>query len=122
LPAEATKAFAAQQPNVEVVASDEFNAIDRAAATHPPAPAPTHPAETVGAASSAGPIVQAVGAEQFNDTDRRTVDAPQRPATDVAADAQTHRETAVGLWVHWVWSALGGAFVALAAIARYFFS
>jgi hypothetical protein len=122
LPVEAAKAYATQDSknsNVQVVATDEFNAIDRAAET-------AAPIETNGAAPTAEPAsqpnVQLVDAGQFNDIDRAAADLPQ-PMTVAAsaADAAALHEPAVSAWVHWIWSAMGGAFVALAAAARYFF-
>jgi hypothetical protein len=100
LPAEAAASFASQPESdvqasdVQVVASDEFNAIDRAAAAAP--------AETAGTAVPTGPDVQLVDAEEFNDIDRK------------ADDGKVHVEQANVSWLRWIWSALGSTFAALA--------
>ena len=82
LPAEAAASFASQPESdvqasdVQVVASDEFNAIDRAAAA-----APT---ETVGTAAPTGPDVRLVNAEEFNDIDRKADDGKLRLAEPIS--------------------------------------
>ena len=110
LPAEAAASFAsqpasdAQVSDVQVVASDEFNAIDRAAAS----------AETIGAAMSTGPDVQLVDAEEFNDIDRKADDGKLRLVEPMPKQPQVHVEQANVSWLRWIWSALGSTFAALA--------
>ena len=114
LPAAAAASFAsqpasdAQISDVQVVASDEFNAIDRAAGS----------AETIGAAMSTGPDVQMVDAEEFNDIDRKADDGKPRPAEpmpeQMTGQPQAHIEQANVSWLRWIWSALGNTLAALA--------
>ena len=114
IPAAAAASFAsqpasdAQVSDVQVVASDEFNAIDRAAAS----------AETIGAAMSIGPDVQLVDAEEFNDIDRKADDGKPRLAEpmpkQMTGQPQAHIEQANVSWLRWIWSALGSTFAALA--------
>ena len=116
LPAEAAASFAAQPASdvqvsdVQIVASDEFNAIDRAAAAAP--------LETVGAAMSTGPDVRLVDAEEFNDIDRKADDGKLRLAEpmpkQMTKQPQMHVEQANVSWLRWIWSALGSTFAALA--------
>ena len=119
LAAEAAKSFASQtDQNVPVVASDELNAIDRAAA----------PAETVGAAPSSGQNVQMVDAEEFNDIDRKAYDGLVAEAAKLRADAEARVAPQASepsspssaprtgtSWLRWIWSATAGTFAALAA-------
>jgi hypothetical protein len=105
LPVGAAKSFASQpEENVQVVASDEVNAIDRAADT---------PAETVGAAVIDDPIVQMVDADEFNDIDRKANPLPVSIARN--GDAPAHNEQANWSWRQWIWSALGSTLAALTA-------
>ena len=116
LPAEAAASFASQPESgvqvsdVQVVASDEFNAIDRAAAAAL--------AETVGTAMPAGPDVRLVDAEEFNDIDRKADDGKLRLAESmpkqVSKQPPMHVEQANVSWLRWIWSALGSTFAALA--------
>jgi hypothetical protein len=106
LPEEAAASFASQEdPSVQVVASNEFNAIDAASAA-----APAAPVETVGAA---GPSVPLAVAEEFNDIDRK---AAENAAARVE---QAHVEQANSSWLHWLWSALGSTFTALATAVHH---
>jgi len=113
MPAEAATSYASQQPAVPVVASDEFNDIDRAA------PVTATPAETTGTAMAAEPNVQLVIAEEFNDIDRMAEDRPPLSATARVADAhsnagQTNVAQTSVTWLQSIWSALGNIFAALA--------
>jgi hypothetical protein len=117
VPAEAAVSYASQQPAVPVVASDEFNDIDRAA------PATATPAETTGTAMAAEPNVQLVIAEEFNDIDRMAEDRPPLSATVRVADAhagarQPSEQPSAAQpnvsWLQSIWSALGNLFAALA--------
>ena len=82
LPVEAAASYASQQPTVQVVASDELNDIDRAAA------ATVASAETTGAAIAAEPNVQLVETGEFNDIDRKAEGGqPVRPPRREVADA-----------------------------------
>ena len=92
---------------MQVVASDEFNDIDRAAAATVPA------AETTGAAIAAEPKVQLVDTEAFNDIDRKAADRPPLSATARIADAHASGQASVS-WLQWIWSAVGSTFAALA--------
>ena len=83
-----------QASDVQVVPSDEFNAIDRAA--------DAAPAETAGTAVPTGLDVQLVDSKEFNDIDRK------------ADDGKAHVEQANVSWLRWIWSALGSTFAALA--------
>ena len=117
LPTEAAVSYAAQQPTVQVVASDEFNDIDRAA------PATAAPAETTGAASAAEPNVQLVETEEFNDIDRKAEDrlplsAAARIADAHASAGQTNVAQTGVSWVQWIWSAVASSFAALATAAH----
>jgi hypothetical protein len=115
LPAEAAASFASQPESdvqasdVQVVASDEFNAIDRAAAAS---------AETIGTAVPTGPDVRLVDAEEFNDIDRKADDGKLRLAEPMSKQLpkqpQVHVEQANVSWLRWIWSALGSTFAALA--------
>ena len=112
LPAEAAASFASQPESdvqasdVQVVASDEFNAIDRAAAAAPD--------KTAGTAVPTGPDVQLVDAEEFNDIDRKADDGKLRLAEPISKQPQAHVEQANVSWLRWIWSALGSTFAALA--------
>lgn len=116
IPAEAAASFASrpgqQVPeNVEFVASDEANAIDRAA--------DAAPVETTGAAAAGGPAVQLVDAAEFNDIDRKADDRLPLSARVAGGDgAPTHSERASLAWLHWLWSALGSTLAALATAVR----
>jgi len=101
LPEEAAASFASQDDlSVQVVASNEFNAIDAAGAA-----APAAPVETVGAAEPSVPLAVA---EEFNDIDRKA-----------AESAAAHVEQANSSWLHWLWSALGSTFTALATAVHH---
>jgi hypothetical protein len=111
LPTEASGSFASQPDSaVQVMASGELNAIDRAAAA---------PAETVGAAPAAEPNVQLVDAGEFNDIDRKAEDHPPLFAdSGPVADANANDGSAHASWVQRIWSALGNLFGALATAAH----
>jgi hypothetical protein len=108
LSVEAATSYASQQPTVQVVASDEFNDIDRAAASISPA------AETTGAAVPAEPNVQLVDTEEFNDIDRKAED--RLPVSATARIAEAHATASQGgvSWLQWILSAVGSTFAALA--------
>lgn len=109
LPVEAAASYAAQEPTVQIVASDELNDIDRAAA------ATTAPAETTGAATTAEPNVQLVDAEEFNNIDRKAEDRLPLSARARIADAQrAGAQQASMSWMQWIWSGLANVFIALA--------
>jgi hypothetical protein len=117
LPTDAAASYAAQQPAVQVVASDEINDIDRAAA------ATATSEETTGAASVAEPNVQLVETEEFNDIDRKAEERLRLSAlsriADERASAQQANVTQPSVsWLQWIWSAVGSAFAALAAAAH----
>jgi hypothetical protein len=122
LPTEAAASYAAQQPPVQVVASDEFNDIDRAA------PATATSEETTGAASGAEPTVQLVDTEEFNDIDRKAEERLRLSALERIADAhasagQTNvTQPSVAQptvsWLQWIWSAVASTFNALATAAH----
>jgi len=117
LPTEAAVSYAAQQPTVQVMASDEFNDIDRAA------PATVAPAETTGAASATEPNVQLVETEEFNDIDRKAEDrlplsAAARIADAHASAGKTNVAQPGVSWVQWIWSAMASTFAALATAAH----
>jgi hypothetical protein len=109
LPVEAAASYASQRPAVQVVASDEFNDIDRAAA------ATATPAETTGAAMAVEPNVQLVDTEELNDIDRKAEDRPPLSATARIADAHASTGQTSVSWLQWIWSAVGSTFAALAA-------
>jgi len=118
LPTEAAASYAAQQPTVQVVASDELNDIDRAA------PATATPEQTTGAASAADPNVQLAGTEEFNDIDRKAEDRPLLSAAARIADAhasaaQTNVAQTGVSWVQWIWSAVASTFAAMASAAHH---
>jgi hypothetical protein len=114
LPIEASTSFASQPkpagstPTVQVVDSDELNAIDRAGTAAP--------AETVGAPMAPEHNVQLVDAEEFNDLDRQAGDRPT-PSAEIAAiaNAQAGGGKSSTSWLQWIWSAVGSTFTALAA-------
>ena len=108
LPAEAATSYASQQPAVQVVASDEFNDIDRAAA------ATAAPAETTGVAIAAESNVQLVGTDEFNDIDRKAEDRLPPSAAARVADAHASAGQTSVSWLQWIWSAVGNVFAALA--------
>jgi hypothetical protein len=112
LPTDAAASFAAQQPPVQVVASDEFNDIDRAAA------ATATSEETTGAASAAEPNVQLVDTGEFNDIDRKAEDRLPLSAAARIADAHASAAQPSVSWLQWIWSAVGNTFAALATAAH----
>ena len=107
LPVAAAASYASQQPTVQVVASDEFNDIDRAAAT-------AAPAETTGTGINAEPNVQLVDTEEFNDIDRKAEDRLPLAATTRIADGHASAGQASASWLQWIWSAVASTFAALA--------
>ncbi len=113
LPVDASASFASQPAqSVQVVSSDELNAIDRAAGSAP--------AETVGAAIAAGAAVQMVDAEEFNDIDRKTENSPPLSAgATPQRDAPAHNEQASSSWLQWIWSAVGSTLTALATAVHH---
>lgn len=116
LPVDASASFASQPAqnvpaqSVQVVPSDELNAIDRAAGSAP--------AETVGAAIAAGVAVQMVDAEEFNDIDRKSENNPTL-STNVERDAPARNEQANSSWLQWIWSAIGSTLTALATAVHH---
>jgi len=123
LPTEAATSYAAQQPPVQVVASDELNDIDRAA------PAAATSDETTGAASAAEPNVQLVENGQFNDIDRKAEELLRQSALARLADAEANTgqakvaqpsaaQTNVS-WLQWIWSGVASTFAALATAAHH---
>jgi hypothetical protein len=108
LPVEAAASYAAQEPAVQIVASDEFNDIDRAAAATPA------PAETTGSAVAAEPNVQLVDNGEFNDIDRKAEDRLPLSARARIADAHVSATQPIVSWLQWIGSAVGGIFTALA--------
>jgi hypothetical protein len=115
LPVEAAASYASQQPTVQVVASDEFNDIDRAAA----AAATAAPAETTGAAIAAESNVQLVDADAFNDIDRKAEDRPPLSAKARVAGAHASAGQTSVSWLQWIWSAVGNIFAALATAVHH---
>ena len=123
MPIEAAASYAAQQPPVQVVASDELNDIDRAA------PATATSEETTGAASAAEPNAQLVEFGEFNDIDRKAEERLRLSALARIADAQASARqanvtqtnvTQTGVsWVQWIWSAVRSTFAALATAAHH---
>ena len=105
LPVEAAKAFAAQpDANVRVVASDELNEIDLAAAV---------PSET-GAVVAASQNVLVVDAGELNDIDR-LADQPRAASPDSVATPRNPTvggETASQTWTQRLWTMLYGAWAA----------
>jgi hypothetical protein len=121
LPTEAATSYAAQQPPVQVVASDELNDIDRAA----PTPATATSDETTGAASAAEPSVQLVGIAEFNDIDRKAEELLRQSALARMADAEANTKVAQPSaaqtnvsWLRWIWSGVTNTFAALATAAH----
>jgi hypothetical protein len=117
LPTEAAASYAEQQPPVQVVASDEFNDIDRAA------PAAATSQETTGAASAAEPNVQLVDTAEFNDIDRKAEELLRQSALARIADERASAQQANvaptnGSWLQWIWSGVAGTFTALATAAH----
>jgi hypothetical protein len=122
LPTEAATSYAAQQPPVQVVASDELNDIDRAA----PAPATATSDETTGAASAAEPNVQLVENGEFNDIDRKAEELLRQSALARMADAEANTKVAQPSaaqtnvsWLRWIWSGVANTFAALATAAHH---
>jgi len=119
LPTEAATSYAAQQPPVQVVASDELNDIDRAAA-----PTATS-AQTTGAAAAAEPNVQLVENGEFNDIDRKAEELLRQSALARMADAEANTKVAQPSaaqtnvsWLRWIWSGVTNTFAALATAAH----
>ena len=118
LPIAASASFASQPAQdtqaqrVQVVASDELNAIDRATG-------PT-PAETMGAAIADGTAVQMVDGEEFNDIDRKAENSPPL-STDAMPQqkAPAPNEQTNSSWLQWIWSAVGSTFTALATAVHH---
>jgi hypothetical protein len=112
MPSEAAASFASQDdPAVQIVDSDELNAIDRAAPPTPP--------ETSGMAPTAKSNVQMVVAEEFNGIDSKANEIASLPAAasrvaDAHADTHAMTEEVHVSWLQWIWSALGNTFAALA--------
>jgi hypothetical protein len=122
LPTEAATSYAAQQPPVQVVASDELNDIDRAA----PTPATATSDETTGAAAAAEPNVQLVENGEFNDIDRKAEELLRQSALARMADAEANTKVAQPSaaqtnvsWLRWIWSGVANTFAALAAAAHH---
>lgn len=112
IPTEAATSFAAQPtlpavPEVEVVGSDELNAIDRAGEAAP---------ETFGTAAAVEPVVQVADAGAANNGTGKAEDRPPSPAA-TSRDAAPSSESQS--WMEWVWSAFKGTFVALAAAVHH---
>lgn len=114
---EAAAAFASQSatsnsaPDVRVVAGDEFNEIDRAAA-------PAWP-ETTGRGSGelrAAPAVKVVDATDYNDIDRKELaslaNAPEQPPAAAPASLT---------WIERFWGMIQHTFAAMGAAYRYLF-
>jgi hypothetical protein len=112
VPVEAAASFASRPAqDIQVQASDQYNAIDRTA--------DTAPAETTGAGLPDGPLVQLVDAGEFNDIDRKADSAPLlATAASRPNDIPQPSEQASPSWLQWIWSALGGTLAALAAAVR----
>jgi hypothetical protein len=122
LPTEAATSYAAQQPPVQVVASDELNDIDRAA----PTPATATSDETTGAAAAAEPNVQLVENGEFNDIDRKAEELLRQSALARMADAEANTKVAQPSaaqtnvsWLRWIWSGVANTFAALATAAHH---
>jgi hypothetical protein len=126
MPVEAAASYAAQQPPVQVVAGDELNDIDRAA------PATAVPAEAAAGPVAVQPNVQLVDTAEFNDVDRKANDRLALSATTRIADAHAAAGQASGAqtggapttslsWLHWIWSAVGNVFGALATAMHQLF-
>ena len=120
MPTEAAASYAAQQPAVQVVASDELNDIDRAAA-----PTATS-AQTTGAANAAEPNAPFVDAREFNDIDRKAEELLRQSALARMADAEANTKVAQPSaaqtnvsWLRWIWSGVANTFAALAAAAHH---
>jgi hypothetical protein len=113
MPVEAAASYAAQEPKVQIVDSDELNDIDRAA------PAAAAAAETTGAAVTAGPNVQLVDNGEFNDIDRKAEE--RMPVSTAMRIADTHPSTPQPSvsWLQWIASAVGSIFTALAAAVHH---
>src|SRR5262249_30697963 len=101
LPVEASPpATPNQESDVQVVASDELNEIDRAA--------DATPVETVGSGQPAQVDVRLVHAEEFNDLDRQAASTPQSAidalrASKPATDAPSNKQVAGVSWWRWLW-------------------
>jgi hypothetical protein len=107
MPVEAAASYAAQEPAVKIVDSDELNDIDRAAPS-------TAPAETTGSAVATEPNVQLVDNGEFNDIDRKAEDRQPLSVASRIADAHASAGQASVSWLQWIWSSLGNTFAALA--------
>jgi hypothetical protein len=105
MPREAAASFAAQPPpEVEVVASDEINSIDLAGEAASP--------ETVGAPPAAAePPVEVAAAGALDALDRDSSAAAPAASSPPVVEAEAS-------WMQWLWSAVSGAFAALAAAVR----
>ena len=113
IPAGAASAFASQTPAVRVVASDEFNEIDRTAG-----PAAV---ETTGAGPSAEPAAKLVDAAEYNALDRNSDELRMASLAETSgrADAPTQVDQAGRSWIERLWTRLQYTFIALAAAVRY---
>ena len=97
---------------VQVVASDEFNEIDRGAAAAP--------VETTATATVAENAVQWVDAAEFNDIDRKA-DAVRPASLDAPAhglDAQARSDHAGASWMQRLWTALQSALLTVVTALR----
>lgn len=124
-PAPVATAFApettseAAEPDVQVVASDELNEIDRAAAPLQAATNGLVQAETNGAASGIDPAVRTVDAEQFNDIDRKPEALPAASADQQTNDgargaaSMSWLEHVWSSWSSWVWASLSATVTAV---------
>jgi hypothetical protein len=108
------------QDDVQVVSANDVNDIDRAAKSQA--------AETTGKASedaqatqSGAPNVQMVVASDFNEIDRKAAErnSPAPAAAAVASETALPKQAPPQSWIHWLWSAIGAGFLALAGVARY---
>jgi hypothetical protein len=100
------------------VSANDVNDIDRAAKSQA--------VETTGKAAddaqapqSGTPDVQMVVASDFNEIDRKAAErSPSAPAAAASETAQP-KQVPPQSWIHWLWSAIGAGFLALAGVARY---
>jgi len=113
LPNEAAAAFASQpEAQVQVVASDQFNEIDRDAAAAP--------VETTAIATVAENAVQWVDAAEFNDIDRKA-DAARPASLDTPAhglDAQARSDHAGASWMQRLWTVVQSALLTIVMALR----
>ena len=123
-PVRDTAATSSVQPpprdDVQVVSANDVNDIDRAAKSQA--------VETTGKAAddaqapqSGTPDVQMVVASDFNEIDRKAAEQnPSAPAAAaVASETAQPKQVPPQSWIHWLWSAIGAGFLALAGVARY---